>query len=45
MEKIEDTEFKALAHLLSTVNRQANTSAHRHANVARESQDLYTARA
>jgi hypothetical protein len=37
--------FKALAHLLSRVDRQANTTAHRHANVARESHDPYTARA
>jgi hypothetical protein len=36
--------FKALAHLLSRVNRQANTWAHRHANVARESHDPYTGR-
>jgi hypothetical protein len=37
--------FKALADLLSKVNGRANTSEQRHANVARESHDPYTARA
>jgi hypothetical protein len=37
--------FKALAHLLSKVNGRASTSEQRHANVARESHDPYTARA